>query len=66
MTLESLYQKWVEADDTWHAELIKEYGLVKAGEYRYTEKGYATPKLKELYDAFIAARMEYRKAQHNI
>jgi hypothetical protein len=54
-TLHELYYSAVTADDTWHAELVREYGA-KACNARYdTKLNGATSALRTLRDAYHKA-----------
>jgi hypothetical protein len=49
-----LYGNWHYADNVWNDELVRVYGKA-AGDARYDDRGKATPKLLELYNARMAA-----------
>jgi hypothetical protein len=61
LTVESAYTLWLAADDAWQDELERVYGG-NAGDARYDERGTATDRLADLYDAFKAAENRYRSA----
>lgn len=52
-TFKQIYQEAKDADDAWHAELVKQFGK-QAGDKRYTKegKGEAGTELRRLYEAW--------------
>jgi hypothetical protein len=53
-TEEKLYYNWLAADNSWQAELERNYGN-KAGDARYDLRGTATARLRELKAKFVSA-----------
>lgn len=50
----SAYRAAVAADAAWSRELQRVYGK-RAGDARYDKRGVATPELRRLHDAWVAA-----------
>jgi hypothetical protein len=56
----NLYHAAINADNAWSSELTRVYGR-NAGDARYDSRGYATPELKQLSDAFLIACEVWRE-----
>ena len=59
---DNAYHEWLKADNEWQAELQRVYRS-HAGDARYDERGYATPRLQELKTAFIQAGIAHQRIQ---
>jgi hypothetical protein len=68
---DAAYRAACDADKRWHDAIVAQYGEKLASDYRYGERGVATPELADLWqqyrdarDCQIGAQDRYLKALH--
>ncbi len=60
--VEEYYQKFADADDAWHEELVKNFGKRRAGDIRYYPEGKGQP--GDAINAAYVARMKAHEAYY--